>query len=116
MTSFTAGVLIFCRICVLVYGLLLAAGGVFAWFRAKSQVSLWLGLAAGLYFLIIFVVVWIFTTIGFVLATAGAVVLLVAMGLRYYYTSKFMPAGLLCVITLLAMAIFIIGVFFGVFF
>jgi len=46
-----------------------------------------------------FLISWFLTTIAFVLTIVGGLVLLIAFGVRYYMTEKFMPAGVLALIT-----------------
>lgn len=90
----------------LVYGLLVLFGGVIGYLKAKSRPSL----IAGSVFGITLVVLAVVALLGahqkvpaFSAAVAG--VLLVLFGFRYWRSKKLMPAGLLTVLSLVALLV-----------
>lgn len=96
---------------ILVYALLVTIGGIIGYVKAKSNQSLISGLSSGAALAIAWYVSLQNPTIGLVLATAIAVALLVVFALRFRATKKFMPAGLLAILSLAATAVFAIGWF-----
>lgn len=95
-----------------IYGVLLAVGGLIGYFKAGSRPSLIAGLASS---------VAAFAALGFAIVgsqqlTTGlgsllAVVLFILFGYRYAIkTGKFMPSGLLAVISLLVLVVMILTV------
>lgn len=93
---------------IALYGLLVAIGGIIGYVKARSQVSLIAGIASA-------VALWIaaYTTLtnaltGLILAVCIAGALLVFFTVRWTKTRKFMPAGLMAVVSLIATIAFIV--------
>lgn len=92
---------------IALYGLLVAIGGIIGYVKARSQASLVAGVGSG-------VVLWIAAYItltnainGLILAVCIAGELLVFFSLRWAKTRKFMPAGLMAILSLVATIAFI---------
>ena len=94
---------------ILVYALVVAAGGVVGYIKAKSQKSLIAGLLSGTALL----VAWFFEmktpTVGLAIASAMAAVLLLIFITRFVSTRKFMPAGMMMFLNLAATIFFLLG-------
>lgn len=88
-----------------IYIILLLVGGLFGFFKGKSKISLTTS--------VVFAVLLILTTLrgifdpafANILANAVLLVLLVVFTLRLAKTKKFMPGGLMLVLTILALAL-----------
>ncbi|MEP0895803.1 MULTISPECIES: TMEM14 family protein [Leptolyngbya] len=87
---------------IALYGLFIAIGGIIGYLKARSQISLIAGLGNA-------IVLWIaaYVTLnnldgGLILAVCIAVELLVFFSLRWSKTRKFMPAGLMAILSLIA--------------
>jgi uncharacterized membrane protein (UPF0136 family) len=95
---------------LLLYAVLVMAGGVMGYLKAKSKPSLISGLISGTTLLAAW---WISLTqsynAGIALATCLAIALLVVFALRFRKTNKFMPAGLMAIISLVCAAVFAIA-------
>lgn len=96
---------------ILVYALLVTIGGIIGYVKAKSNQSLISGIGSGIALAIAWYVSLQNPTVGLALATIIALALLVVFALRFRTTSKFMPAGLLAVLSLVATVLFAIGWF-----
>lgn len=96
---------------ILVYALLVAIGGIIGYVKAKSNQSLISGLGSGIALLVAWYVSLQNPTVGLAIATIIALALVVVFALRFRATSKFMPAGLLASLSLLATGLFTIGWF-----
>ncbi len=96
---------------ILVYALLVAIGGVIGYVKAKSKQSLLSGLGSGVALAIAWYISLQNPTVGLALAAVIALALLVIFALRFRATGKFMPAGLLAILSLAATAVFAIGWF-----
>lgn len=93
---------------ILVYAFVVIFGGVFGYVKAKSQMSLISGLVSGVALLAIsFLAGSIQLKLG--LATAIAAVLLITFIIRFVRTRKFMPAGLMMLLSLAATIVFVLG-------
>ena len=95
---------------ILVYGLIVAAGGVVGYLKAKSKMSLISGLVSGAALL----ATWFFivsTPIKLQVATAIAAILLITFIIRFVRTQKFMPAGLMMLLSLAGVIVFALGLF-----
>jgi uncharacterized membrane protein (UPF0136 family) len=94
---------------ILVYGLLVAVGGVFGYLKAKSKVSLFSGLGSGTALAI--AAYWAIRQPiqGLSLATALAIFLLITFTIRWFKTRALMPAGLMAGLSLAAAIAFSIG-------
>lgn len=91
------------------YALIVGIGGVFGYMKAKSTKSLLAGLISGLILLIAWFLATKTPTLGLGLATLMAAVLLVVFITRFIRTRKFMPAGMMMLLNLLAMVVFLTG-------
>lgn len=95
---------------LLVYAVLVLAGGVMGYVKAQSKPSLISGLISG----IALVIAWLITffqsyTTGMALATFLAIALLIVFAIRFRKTGKFMPAGLMAILSLIGAVVFAIG-------
>lgn len=94
---------------ILVYALAVALGGVFGYIKAKSNMSLIMGLGSGSALL----AAWFFSQTtppaGLAIAAIVATVLVVVFITRLIRTQKFMPAGLMMSLSLVAAIVFIWG-------
>ena len=84
---------------VIVYGLLVLAGGVMGYVKAKSLPSLISGILFGVLLLISGVGIQEGAKLSFAIALALTVVLMLIMGLRFVKSKKFMPAGLITLLS-----------------
>lgn len=94
---------------ILAYALLVAIGGIVGYVKAGSQQSLISGLVSG----VVLAIAWFLSlqnpSAGFALATFLALGLLIVFSLRFRKTGKFMPAGLMAALSLVAMVIFAVN-------
>lgn len=95
---------------IALYGLLIAIGGIIGYLKARSRVSLIAGLssAAGL---------WLAAYAnrrnqpsGLLLATLIAILLIIFFSFRWGQTRKFMPAGLMTILSAVATILFVAGI------
>lgn len=96
---------------ILVYALLVTIGGIIGYVKAKSNQSLVSGLGSGIALAIAWYISLQNPAIGLVLATVIALALLIVFALRLQATGKFMPAGLLAGLSLVASVVFAIALF-----
>jgi len=89
---------------VWIYGVLVLVGGVMGWVKAKSKPSLVSGLIFGVLLILEGYRIWQGIAVGVTQACVTTGLLAVVMGARFIATRKFMPAGLL---TLLSLAVLI---------
>lgn len=94
---------------ILVYALAVSIGGVFGYFKAKSKISLITGCVSGIALLGVWVYSFSFPSVGLVVAAAIASVLLVVFITRFFRTRKFIPAGVMAILSLVAAIVFILG-------
>jgi uncharacterized membrane protein (UPF0136 family) len=94
----------FGHIVLLVYALLMLAGA-FAGSRAGSRVSLYAGTTAGVLLLLALLLTAIDLRLGFGLGVAVSVVLCGVFLARFLKTKVFMPAGMLLVVSVTALAL-----------
>ncbi len=94
---------------ILVYGLVVAIGGIIGYAKVRSQASLISGMGSGVALAIAWWVSLQNPTLGLALATILALALLIVFGIRFRKTGKFMPAGLLAILSLGATVLFAIG-------
>jgi uncharacterized membrane protein (UPF0136 family) len=93
------------------YALLVGVGGVFGYMKAKSTKSLLAGVISGLILLVAWFLAIKTPTIGLGIASVMAAVLLVVFITRFVRTRKFMPAGMMMLLNLVAMVAFLAGWF-----
>ncbi len=96
---------------ILIYGLLVAIGGIIGYVKAKSNQSLISGLGSGIALAIAWYVSLQNPTVGLAIATIIALALVIVFALRFRATNKFMPAGLLAGLSLVATGLFAIALF-----
>lgn len=84
---------------VIVYGFIVLAGGVMGYVKARSAPSLMAGLAFGIALIVSGFCVWHGMRNGLKVAMGLAVALLVVMGIRFVKSKKFMPAGLVALLS-----------------
>lgn len=94
---------------ILVYGLLVAIGGIMGYTKARSKVSLISGLGSGLLLAIAAYITLNAPASGLQMATLIAGLLLVIFGVRFSKTRTFMPAGLMTILSLIATIAFAFG-------
>ncbi len=87
---------------ILVYGLLVAIGGIVGYLKAKSNISLISGIASGAVLAFAAYTAMTNPLTGLPLAAAVAVFLLVTFAIRWFKTRAIMPAGMMTVLSLLA--------------
>jgi uncharacterized membrane protein (UPF0136 family) len=97
------------QIALVVYALLLAVGGVIGYTKAASRPSLIAGLASALAAIAALVLSFQNAKLGMGLGSALAALLFLFFGYRFAVkTRKFMPAGLLAVVSLTVLAVAIL--------
>lgn len=94
---------------ILVYALAVAIGGIFGYFKAKSKMSLISGLVSGAALFAAWFVSKTAPLVGLGIATFISAVLLVVFITRLIRTRKFMPAGVMMSLSLVAAIVFILG-------
>ncbi|MBW4676861.1 MAG: hypothetical protein KME52_23460 [Desmonostoc geniculatum HA4340-LM1] len=87
------------------YGILAIAGGIIGYIQARSQVSLLSGSISGLLLIIAAYLQLQGQTQGLILAVFVTAVLVVFFALRLAKTRKFIPAGLMTILGMLALAV-----------
>ncbi len=94
-----------------IYAALLAVGGIMGFFKARSRASLIAGLVSAAAALVALVLARLGYALGFPLGMALAIVLFLFFGYRFALRGrKFMPSGLLAVLSLVVLAIMILVV------
>ncbi|MGK7882336.1 MAG: TMEM14 family protein [Crocosphaera sp.] len=94
-------------IATLIYGILLLLGGIFGYTKAKSKPSLISGVISGLLLLISGVLQWQQISVGLILAQILTLVLAIVFAIRLWKTRKFMPAGLMLVVSVATLVILV---------
>lgn len=94
---------------LLIYALLLIIGGILGYTSAKSLISLLAGAVSGIVLLGVFA--WSLKAPSPALWTGVGIsaALLVLMGLRFAVSGKFMPAGIVTLISLVALVVTLVG-------
>ena len=87
---------------IVVYGVLVGLGGILGYVKAQSMPSLVFGLASGIALLVCGWLVSTQSPIGIKGAIGIGLLLTVFFGIRYARTRKLMPAGLMTVLSLVA--------------
>ncbi|MBV8077027.1 MAG: TMEM14 family protein [Planctomycetaceae bacterium] len=94
-----------------IYAVLLAVGGIMGFVKAQSRASLIAGLVSAATALVALVLARLRYALGFPLGMALAIVLFLFFGYRFALRGrKFMPTGLLTVLSLVVLAIMILVV------
>ncbi len=106
MISLVAG-----QIALGIYALLLAVGGVIGYTKAGSKPSLYAGLASAAAVILALVLTFQNSSLGMSLGALVALLLAGFFGYRFaIQTRKFMPAGLLAVLSLVVLAVAILAI------
>ena len=93
------------RAAIAVYGVVVAGGGIGAFLRSGSKASIISGGTAG----ILLAAAYIKESVPLALCVAAA--LAVVFAFRLAKTKKFMPAGMLCILSLIAVAVFATSIY-----
>ncbi|MBW4538926.1 MAG: TMEM14 family protein [Myxacorys chilensis ATA2-1-KO14] len=91
---------------IVVYGLLVAIGGVIGYVKAGSKVSLISGLGSGVALAIAAYTTTQNPSTGLSLAVFIAAFLLIVFAIRWIKTKKMMPAGMMAILSLVAVILF----------
>jgi len=94
---------------LLLYAVVVIAGGVMGYVKAQSKPSLISGLISGVALLIAGVITFQNYNVGMTLAAILAIALLIVFAIRFRKTNKFMPAGLMAILSLVCGVIFAIA-------
>lgn len=93
---------------ILLYALLVLAGGILGYVKARSKPSLISGVISGMALAIAWYISLQNPIVGFLLAALFALGLLIVFAIRFRKTNKFMPAGLMAVLSLVATVGFVV--------
>lgn len=96
---------------ILLYALLVLVGGIVGYVKAQSKPSLISGIISGIALLAAWAISLQNLDVGLAIATGLAIVLLIVFALRFRKTNKFMPAGLMAILSLVAGGVFAIAWF-----
>jgi uncharacterized membrane protein (UPF0136 family) len=96
-------------IVVWIYGLLVLGGGVMGYAKAKSKPSLIMGVICGLALLAAGVAVWRNATLGLCVSSSIAILLSLFFAIRFSRTRKFMPGGLMMILSIVASVLILMG-------
>lgn len=94
---------------LLLYAVLVITGGILGYTKAQSQPSLISGLVSGVALLLAWFITWQNYEAGIALAFWLAIALLVVFAVRFFKTRRFMPAGLMALLSMVASAVFAIA-------
>ncbi|MDJ0660209.1 MAG: TMEM14 family protein [Crocosphaera sp.] len=89
----------------LFYGILLLFGGIMGYVSAKSKPSLISGVVSGLFLLVSAFLQWQQVPTGLVLAQIITLLLAIVFSIRLWKTRKFMPAGLMLMLSVAMLVI-----------
>jgi len=92
---------------VWVYGLVMMLGGIAGFVRVGSKASLISGVGFGLVLLVTGFGVWRGSQESLLAAIVVALLLVVLFAIRYVKKRRFMPAGMLAVLSIVAMVMFV---------
>jgi len=93
----------FGRLVLIAYALFMAAGGIVGYRKAGSKPSLISGLVSAVVLLVAFVLTASNPVAGFWIGAITSLLLCVAFAMRLTKTGKFMPSGLLLLVSVLAL-------------
>ncbi len=94
-------------IAAIAYGILAIVGGIMGYSQAQSKASLISGSISGLLLILGGVMLLQGQAWGLILATVVTAVLIIVFAIRLFKTRKFMPAGLMTLLGLAALAVMI---------
>jgi uncharacterized membrane protein (UPF0136 family) len=89
-----------------IYGVIMILGGIMGFIKVGSKASLISGVGMGVALLVSGYGVWNSSHDSLVVAVVIAALLVVIFAIRYAKTKRFMPGGMLAILSLLAVAIF----------
>lgn len=96
-----------------IYGILMLAGGIFGFVKAGSKASLAMGIISGILIFAGVALLGSAYTTGRAVITFTSFILSGVFGIRFFRTGKFMPSGMLLVLSLaasfLAVQLFVSG-------
>lgn len=87
------------------YGVLAIVGGILGYTKAGSQTSLVSGIISGVLLIVGGIAHLQNASWGLILATVVTLILLIVFVVRFFKTRKFMPAGLMVIAGILALAV-----------
>lgn len=96
-----------------VYAVLLAVGGVMGYVKAKSRPSLIAGIGSAVAAIATLAAVRLAPAVGYPLGALLAVALLGFFGPRFARSRKFMPAGLMAILSLIVLAVMVTAALAG---
>ena len=96
-------------ILVWVYGTIVFVGGLIGWLKARSTPSLLSGLVFGVLLWLCGLGMWQGQRFGLTVAGVLALVLALVMGTRFVKTKKFMPSGLVAVLSAVVFVVLVIA-------
>jgi uncharacterized membrane protein (UPF0136 family) len=96
-------------IAAIAYGLLALIGGIIAYKKVNSKMSLISGTISGVLLLIAGVMQWQGLPLGLLFAKIITALLVVVFGIRLFKTRKFMPAGLMLLAGLVTFGVMVAG-------
>lgn len=99
------------QISLLVYGILVSLGGIFGFLKAKSKASLIAGLISGGILITAYSVALRNPKTGFMIGAFTCTALIAVFAIRLSKTKKFMPSGMLLILTAIEEFLLFIGVF-----
>jgi len=99
------------QLAVLIYALIIAAGGIMGYVSAKSTASLISGLISGVLLLVAFALSLRNPKVGFALAALIALALGVFFLIRFLNTGKWMPAGVSVVLSAIMLILMLWSLF-----
>lgn len=94
-------------IAALAYGILAVVGGIVGYVQAQSKASLISGSISGVLLILAGILQLQGQSSGLILATVITAVLVIVFGIRLTKTRKFMPAGLMSVLGLVALGLMV---------
>jgi uncharacterized membrane protein (UPF0136 family) len=89
------------RISLLVFSILVCAGGVVGFLKAKSKASLIAGLVSAALLALSYSISGRNVKQGLIMGAVVSALLCIMMGIRFGKTKKFMPAGMIAVLSLI---------------
>jgi len=102
------------QISLLVFGIVIMTGGVCGFLKAKSQKSLAAGLISGALLIAAHFISNCHPKAGLLLGAGTTSVLTIVFALRLAKTKKFMPSGMLLILTVLEELLLLVAVFIKV--
>lgn len=98
------------RISILVYAVLVGVGGVMGFVKAQSKASLISGVVSAILLAACYLITSPERQIGLLLAAVVSILLLVVFSIRLAKTKKFMPSGMMLVMSLIEAAVLLCAI------